>query len=75
MALLTKLQGRGGGRIPTTTNACIDLNRHELAELVRQVAADLYPHKGYSAAIQSLQARPDAARLIREAALAYTTNK
>lgn len=73
MASFTTLQGRGGGRIPTTTNACIDLNRHELTELVRRVAADLYPQKGYSAAIQSLQARPDAARLIREAAVAYMT--
>ena len=72
MASLTALQGRGGGRIPTT-NTCIDLTRHELAELVRQVAANLYPHTGYSAAIQSLQARPDAARLIREAAVAYST--
>ena len=74
MASLTTLQGRGGGRLPTT-NACIDLNRHELAELVRQVAAHLYPHKGYSAAITALQARPDAARLIREAAVAYSTTK
>jgi len=74
MAALTTLQGRGGGRIPTTST-CVDLTRHELTELVRRVAADLYPHKSYSAAIQSLQARPDAAHLIREAAVAYTTEQ
>jgi hypothetical protein len=74
MASLTTLQGRGGGRIPTNTTS-YDLNRHQLTALVRKIAADLYPTKRYSAAMTALQAHPDAARLIREAAVAYTTEQ
>jgi hypothetical protein len=72
MASLTTLQGRGNCRIPTAAGSLV-LSQHDLHAIIRRVAAEHYPHKSYRVAIQSLQVRPDAARLICEAAVAYTT--
>lgn len=73
MATLTALQGRGDCRIPTAHSSLV-FSQRELSALMRQLAAELYPHKGYSAALTALQARPDAACLIREAAVTYRMN-
>jgi hypothetical protein len=64
---LASLQGTRGAVIP----GYADLPAHVTIAIVAQVAADLYPHKGRSAALSALQANPDAPRLIKEAAAAY----
>jgi hypothetical protein len=70
MASLVSLHGRGGGRVPTPTGT-IDLTRSELTCVVRDLAAELYPHVGYGAALLHLSRREDAARLIAERAASY----
>jgi hypothetical protein len=71
MAALTSLQGRGGGRIPLASGSVLSLSRQQLAEVVEQLAQDIYPHLGHSAALRALHANPNAANLFCEAAAAY----
>lgn len=77
MAHLTSLQGRGGGRIPAPTHTAtsLQLSRMDLAKVMQRVVAERYPHTGYHAALSALQSHPDAARLIREAAASYLTER